>query len=153
MSMRRRLNRMAPILPTQAVKTYQIASPAATHWRQATCLEVDCAAHKNGWKTVVDLSTQLGQKQAYYITKQSGRSFCAERAGESLVSFTFEPGQPCFGADKHRVRIGRPELYVVRGGDWRGNPRKERRVHTKPEDWVDDFANHQSKLADRLARG
>lgn len=150
--MRQQLNRLAPRLPAGRMKTYSITSPLPTHWRKATCAEVDCPAYASGWKSLIDESTELGQKQAHYIRKQSGRGFTEQREG-ALTAFVFEAGQPCFGADAHKLPTGRPELFKVRGGDWRGNPRGESRTHTRAADWVDDFANHQQALADRLARG
>jgi hypothetical protein len=135
-------------------KTYAIHRPLQTHWRQGTCAEKQCRGYTEGWKTRIDESTELGQGQAYYIRKESGRSFTEERDEAGLTVFTFEAGQQCFRPAKdHMIEIGKPELYVVRGGDWRGNPRKERRRHFNGDDWVDDFANHQDRLATRLSQG
>jgi hypothetical protein len=50
------------------------------------------------------------------------------------------------------VPLERPELYVVRGGDWRGNPRGEVRRHSGPDSWVNDFAEHQDRIA-RVVNG
>jgi hypothetical protein len=150
---RRTLNRLAPPLPAGSMKTYQISAPRATHWRPATCAEVDCAAHVHGWRTVVDESTELGQRQAHHVRKVAGRAYTEHRDEAGLTVFTFEAGQRCFAADSHRLPVGRPEIYVVRGGDWRGNPRGDVRKHARPADWVDDFAEHQQQLADRLAQG
>lgn len=148
--MSRPLHRIAPALPVGAMKTFSVSAPLSTHTRRATCAEVDCGAWRNGWKTVIDLGTPLGGQQANYIRLHSGRSFVAtERAG--LVEFVFAAGQVCFA--EHRVPLDRPEVYVVRDGDWRGNPTGMRRTHANAVDWVDEFANHQDKLADRLGRG
>lgn len=149
--MMRPVNRIKPALPASAMKTYAIDAPRDTHWRPATCAEVGCSHLEHGWKSIVDESTELGARQAWYIRTQSGRSFVETRDASGLTTFTFAPGQRCFTA--HKVRTGRPELFVVRGGDWRGNPRGTTRVHASPEDWVDDFATHQDKLATRLAQG
>ena len=45
------------------------------------------------------------------------------------------------------------QLLVVRGGDWRGNPTGERRVHTRPEDWAEHLHEHTAELADRIEKG
>lgn len=147
--------RFPPVLPVTAVKTYAVSAPAeGDWWRKATCAEVDCEHHLNGWLTKVDESTDLGKQQAWYIRNKSGRRFTEDRNREpGLTLFVFEAGQACFAADKHRLRTGRPELFVVRDGDWRGNPTGNRRVHQRPEDWVDEFANHQQQLADQTKRG
>lgn len=147
----RQLNRIMPRLPAGAMKTYAISAPTATHWRPATCAEVGCEPYTGGWRTSVDEASELGRRQAHYIRKQSGRSFTEQREG-ALTIFTFEPGQACFASSGHKAPLGRPELFSVRGGDWRGAT-GERRVHKRAEDWVDDFATHQQSLADRLARG
>lgn len=150
---RRTLNRLAPALPVGAMKTYAIRSPRATHWRAATCAEVACPAYLNGWRTVVDEATELGQRQAHHVRKAAGRSYTEHRDEAGLTVFTFEAGQRCFAADGHQAPTGRPELYVVRGGDWRGNPRGDVRKHVRAADWVEDFGEHQQQLADRLAQG
>lgn len=148
----RPLNRIMPKLPAGAMKTYQVVAPKASHWRNATCAEVECQAHANGWVTAVDEATELGQRQAGYIRRDSGRAFTERRTPEGGTEFVFPPGQRCFRA--HSVPLEREPLYVVRGGDWRGNPSgAPARRHTRPDFWVEDFATHQQALADRLQQG
>jgi hypothetical protein len=144
------VNRILPNLPVGSYKTYQLSAPRGTHWRPSTCDEADCEFYVNGWSTAIDESTELGKGQAYYIRNQSGRRFTEDRHG-SLTTFRFEAGQTCFA--EHEARLDRPELYIVRGGDWRGNPTGEVRQHTRASDWVDDFADHQQTLADRINQG
>ena len=144
----RPLMRIVPHAPPEAYKTYQVVSPKETHMRPATCEEVDCGAFLRGWGTVIDVASELGQKQADYIRKSSGRVYTEDREG-SMITFTFSPGQSCFGS--HTTHNGRPEIYVVRGGDWRGYG--ESRRHSRAEDWVDDFRNHQQSIVDRQQRG
>lgn len=146
--------RVTPGLPAGHMKTYGIHSPQATHFRAATCAEVDCPQHLNGWSTAIDEATELGQEQAYYIRNGSGRRYTEDRNKMPGVTvFTFEAGQTCFGSARHQAPLGRPPLFVVRGGDWRGNPTGERRQHANAADWVDDFATHQDKLADQINKG
>jgi len=144
------VNRIVSPLPPQAIKTYQILQPVETHMRVATCLEVDCDAFRNGWSTAVDVATDLGRQQAQYIRLHSGRAFTAV-VRETLVTFTFPAGQRCFS--KHHVPIERPALYVVRDGDWRGNPRRTEPRQVKADDWVDDFAEHQDRLKTAIEQG
>lgn len=146
------LNRVEPLMPVTAYKTYRITSPISTHFRPATCAEADCAAYLNGWVSTIDEATVLGQQQAYYIRKQSGRAFAEERLPTGLTQFTFEAGQKCF-RDGHQVRLDRPELYLVRDGDWRGNPTGVKRQHANSQDWIDDFGEHQQRLADEMKKG
>jgi len=134
------------------MRTYQILRPTATHWRAATCAEVDCPNYLNGWRTVVGEASDLGRRQAEYIRERSGRRFAETREVPDAVTFTFEAGQPCFAG--HRLPVGRPELYVVRDGDWRGNPSGTRpRVHTRAEDWVEDMSETLDAVRARVERG
>lgn len=146
----RQLSRINPAAPPGAYKTYQILAPAATHWRAATCAEVDCAAWLRGWSTTVDESTELGGRQAHYIRRESGRGFAEQRTPAGLTVFVFEAGQRCFRAGEHLVQV-RPESYLIRSGDWRqlGDPR---RVGTA-QSWVDDFGEHQQRIADHRQKG
>jgi hypothetical protein len=138
-----------PNMPAHSYKTYEVRQPLATHFRPASCVEVDCQAYANGWISTIDVSTELGQKQANYIRLSSGRHYAASENG-TAVTFHFASGQACFTT--HHIPLGRPQLFVVRGGDFRGNPRGEV-FQRRPDDWVDDFANHQQVLADRLQEG
>lgn len=144
----RPINRITPNLPASAYRTFQIISPISTHWRPATCEEAECEQYARGWKSAIDETTELGQKQAWYIRKQSGRKYTESRDEQpGLTVFTFEAGQTCFAAGQHKVPLGRPEHYLVKGGDWRGNPAGiPTRKHTKPEFWIEDFNENQDRL-------
>jgi len=155
------VHRLTPGLPAEQMKTYVALTPQATHFRPATCEEAGCPHHANGWKTVVDEATPLGSQQAAYIRSEclddarinrpdwGGRRRYRETREGDLTVFTFEAGQECFV--QHRVPLEREAVFLVRGGDWRGNPRgTPTRRHARPEDWVEDFATHQQRLADRL---
>lgn len=143
--------RIEPSMPASAYKTYQILQPAQTHFRDATCQEVDCEAYAKGWVTTIDVATELGAKQANYIHLHSRRHFSYVQTG-TIVSFTFPAGQKCFR--QHKVSLERDQIYVVRDGDWRGNPRGTApRRHSNAADWLDDFANHQDKIAREIENG
>lgn len=148
-----RLFRIPPAMPVDAYKTYSIRSPISTHYRPASCAEVNCPAHERGWMTTVDTTTELGRNQADYIRTTAGRHYTETRTEGDLIAFHFPAGQRCFAADSHRVSLQRPEFYLVRGGDWRGNPQGDTRKHARAADWVEDFGEHQQNLADRLAQG
>jgi hypothetical protein len=135
---------LEPKLPAHQRKTYQILSPRPTHFKDAGCEEARCRHMRDGWKSIVDEATELGRQQADYIRRISGRSFTESRDETGLTVFVFAAGQRCFR--QHTVKLEREEIYVVRGGDHRGNPRGERRVHGRPEEWVEDFAEHQERL-------
>lgn len=150
------LNRITPDLPAHAYKTFSVSAPRSTHFRPATCAEVQCDGHTRGWKSLIDESTDLGRGQAFYIRKQSGRRFAEERLPDGRTMFGFEPGQRCFRTtdQNHHVRLDKPEIYVVRDGDWRGNPRgTDPRQHKYADDWLEDFSDHQDRLTTRLQQG
>ncbi len=130
-------------------KTYAVVAPVATHFRVASCAEVNCPAYQNGWRTTV----LADSPQAQYIRAKSGRSFTTMPQPGGMVAFTFAAGQVCFRASEHRVPLGREPLFIVRGGDHRGNPRGTAPVTRRAEDWVDDFATHQQGIADAIERG
>jgi len=167
--MGRPITRVAPALPVGVMQTYSVSSPIQTHTRPASCAEVQCPPHVHGWQTVVDETSPLGQMQADYVRAEclpesapaqpgDGRRRYTEHRDElGMTVFRFGPGQRCFPTeaepDGHRVPLDRPEVYTVRGGDWRGNPTGAFRRHARPEDWVEDFAEHQQAIADRLEKG
>lgn len=138
------INRIQPLAPVQAYRTFGVTAPLATHFRPATCEEVDCPGFLNGW-----ITRATTDEQADYIRRHSGRSF-EER--EPNV-FLFKAGQTCFGASFHRIRIEREELYIVRDGDWRGNPTGNIRKHTRSDYWVEEFSEHQGILKTMQERG
>lgn len=144
------LNRIQPGMPAANYKSYSLRAPLSTHWRKATCEEYECEAFRFGWVTLVDTATELGQLQAHYIRHDRSRRHHEDRGPDTMVSFTFLPGQEMFPCESHnhRVGVGRPPLMLVTGGDWRGNPRGTPTVnHRRIEDWIDDCASHQERLA------
>lgn len=139
------VSRLEPLGSPGAYKTYGAVSPLSTHWRTGTCEEAGCDAYRSGWVTTVDLSTELGQKQAHYITHDKTRSWTLQRVSVTLVKFVFGPGQQCF--TRHKVRTSRPPRFLVRSGDFRGNPDGFRREHRNGRDWAED----QQETLDRVA--
>lgn len=141
------INRIPPNLPVGDYQTYSISRQRDTTV-VAACEQVECAAWLHGWESQIDESTQLGQQQAAYIRTRSGRTFREQRTGDGLTVFRFEAHQRCFA--EHRTN---PEIYLVRDGDWRGNPTGRRRNHTQSADWVEDMAENQGRLIDLKQKG
>lgn len=142
--------RIEPNAGPEFFRTFQIVSPIATHWRPATCKEVGCRKWEGGFRSSIDVSTDIGQRQAAYIETQSGRHFLRTQTG-SIMVYDFHPGQPCF--TEHRVPLERPPLYVIRDGDHRGNPRGTTPQTRTPDEWVDQFGAHQQRIADAHEKG
>jgi hypothetical protein len=141
-----RLTRIEPAGPVQAYKTYAIAAPP-DRLVVTACEDAGCLAWRYGWETVLNESTDLGRAQAAYVRHQSGRTFTESRTGAGLTVFRFESGQRCFA--EHCTR---PVTFAVRRGDWRGNLGLIRQFD-RPDQFVEDFGEHQQRLADQLERG
>lgn len=137
--------RIEPAGPVGAYKTYQILSPADRDVLTA-CKDAGCRAWRYGWITEVDEATELGKQQASYIRWKSGRTF-TETQSAGLTLFRFEARQRCFA--EHRTR---PELYLVRGGDWRKNLGIITE-HVRPADWADDMQETLGAIAERQKKG
>lgn len=135
--------------PPQAFKTYALKAPISTHWRKASCAEIGCSAHLKGWTTIVAVESP----QAQYIRAKSGRHFTEARRAGGMTEFRFPAGQACFAAGDHKVPLERTPLYVVRDGDYRGNPTGRSMRHRTAEAWRDDFGEHQERIADERRRG
>lgn len=148
---RRELNRIPPKLPPRANVTYQLHAPFSTHWRKATCEEFGCLAHRNGWR--VNVSALPPQK--VHAAMNSGRRYSVLDLGPGEKYLVFEPGQPCFQSDSHRLRVERPEIFVARGGDYRRYVGSHRQFKGRrgAADWVESFAENQGRLAMLAARG
>ena len=156
---------LRPGLSPQKLQTFEIAEPLPTHWRPATCAEVECEAQVRGWRTTCDLGTDLGVRQARYIRDKAGRHFTHEFSGDGkMITFTFPAGQQCF--TPHRVSLGRPALFVVRRGGHRdsagrhGGPRPRpvtawpgARVFDRPDQWADDLHEATDRVAAARQRG
>lgn len=148
------VRRIAPVAGPQAYKTYGMSMPLKSHWRRATCEEVRCEAYVHGWVSTFDLATDMGLKQYEFCKDDRERSFSMQRVSVSLVKFVYKPGNRCFRSGDHRLPLERPARLYVAEGDFRGNPRRiPVRVHTRADDWVEDFSEHQDRLATAIQRG
>lgn len=137
-----------PILDPRGYKTYSIHAPIRTHFRKATCAEVDCPDYTNGWRVRLEI---LNAEQQVWV-RQTGRRFTELPVRQGETYLVFEAGQPCFRATEHRARVEREELYVIRDGDTRGNP-TGRVDRVSGQQWNDDFGEHQQRLADLQKEG
>jgi hypothetical protein len=115
---------------------------------RTVCEQVACPAWRDGWESTIDERTDLGKAQAAYIRTRSGRTFREMRTEAGLTVFRFDSGQRCFA--EHQTR---PELYVVRDGDFRGNPTGRRRVHSRAADWVEHMQEEFGRFDEDRRRG
>jgi hypothetical protein len=144
------MSRPEPKMGPESYKTFAIAAPLSTHHRPANCEEIDCPDYLHGWRIRVEgLPPEM-----VHAAKTSGRRFTELQVADGETWLVFEAGQRCFKATQHRTRIDKPELFIVRDGDHRGNPRGTKgRLHQRAVDWQDDFATHQQGLADAIQEG
>lgn len=142
------LNRAEPNLPAHTYQTFAIKAPVSTHFRAASCAEMDCPNYLGGWRVHVEALTP----DLVHAARNSGRKYVEQHVAEGHTYLVFEAGQPCFRASQHRTRIDRPELYVVRNGDHRQSF-GETRQHSTPEHWVEEFAENQDRLIGAKQRG
>lgn len=140
--------RLDPAGPVQAYKTYRITAPLQTHWRKATCAEVDCPHHLNGWATTV-----FAGSDDEALIRRAGRHFTVEPAEGGMLRFLFPAGQACFRSSTHRLPLERPALCVVRGGDWRRHLGVIRDHGERADLWVEDFAENQDRIRTAIERG
>lgn len=142
--------RRQPIGKPMDYKTYTLRP----RFRRATCIEVNCKHYREGWTFPLDLLK--ADPQLLYLAKHSGKRY-TERVENGKTYLVYAPGQPCFESVSHKLPIDeRPFMFAGRGDfrtfDRRGLPR-DAREHTRIDDWVDDFANHQQKIAREIEKG
>lgn len=141
------MNRIQPKMDPGAYKTYQVSAPTKTHFRRATCAEVECPHYTNGWRVRIE---GLGEDMIH-TAKNSGRTWRPLAVSATENWLVFEAGQPCFQAVNHRKRLDREEMFIVRHGDWRRTFSSF--THANPTDWISDFSEHQDALANEHQRG
>ncbi len=144
--------RHTPLMGPMAYKTYTLRP----RFRKATCAEVECEQWLNGW--TFSVAMLAADPQLDRIARNSGRHYRVQ-VHEGQEYLVFPPGQPCFAAGNHKIQLEEetPLLFVGRGDprtfDPRTNLPRDARQHSRCEDWVDDFANHQDKLNTAIERG
>ena len=96
--------------------------PLAGFWRDATCDEVACTHHLQGWslklhfspsQTASDLADNQG---AHRYIENSGREFTTRWEEGAVCIYQFPPGQKCFRqenpASKHIVPVERDPVFL-----------------------------------------
>lgn len=142
--------RIAPKMDPRAYRSFEVHAPLATHYRNASCREMECQHYLSGWVSRFDTATGEGRRWAVAV-KRSGRRYQYREEG-TVVTFYFGPGQSCFQAP-HKVETGKPEIYVVRDGDWRGNPTGNKVRVGRPLEFVERMAENLDNLDSAIRRG
>lgn len=144
------LSRPQPLMAPQAYKTFAVVSPVPTHFRPGTCAETDCPHYLNGWGVRVENCTP----DLLDAARSSGRRYREVHVAQGENWLVFEPGQKCFRASTHYVRMERPPLFLVRNGDHRTAPRNPAAgTQLSADNWVNNFREHQQRIADEIEKG
>lgn len=145
--------RLPPAGPVQGYQTFHIHTPRGPQFeRPATCEEAGCVNWANGWATALDPTAQVDLVEAL---RHSGRPYREISESPTRTVFYFAAGTPCFRSSQHTVMVRPdiPELFIVRDGDWRGNPTGRTRTHTRPEHWVEEFQETTESVRTRIEKG
>jgi hypothetical protein len=134
--------------------SYRAIAPIGSHFRDATCAEVNCDKYVNGWwialnpkdethqQTVIDLKerTNLKYKTMQHIDPVNGKP-------NGFIRYEFYPGQEClqntinktrYNQSWHKVSLERPVITI----------KKEHNRYVKKEhsQWVDEMDDHLHEL-------
>lgn len=142
--------------PMHRMRTFELAQPFATHYRVATCAEVECRGYREDMTVTFDLTNAQHVADANWLRNHSGLRYTYTMLdNDRKVQFVIPHGQTCLASRlrPHRVPLERDPFMIVRGGDFRGNPTGERRTHTSPESFVDEWATDLDKLNTVRERG
>lgn len=152
-------------LPPQHRKTYQYETPGDTHYRPATCKQAAevglCKHYAEGFvlrwlpgdTQLIDVLNTIGY--IYSTTDVPPEHLQQLEFPNGTKFLVFPPEQRCMASYKvkHRIPLDRPPTLKVVGGDWRGNPRGEVRVHDNLENWVDDLHNTTDRIRTEIEKG
>ncbi len=94
------------------VERHRIAMPLDTHWRSATCEEIGCRPYLNGFTTTT-LRGPAGDRDAHQIRATRRGQYVETPTKTGGHKFVFPPGTICFESSIHRVKLDRPELFLV----------------------------------------
>lgn len=139
--------------PAHMMKTFQVVNPLPSHFRVATCEEVGCKAFLNGFDVLIlDETDPIWIMRMEYfrnkLPERCDRRYRERRDEHGTLIFHFDAGQQCFKHEQHRAPLDRPPLYIARGGDHRGNPTGEVRVHTRGDLFAEDLSESLGKSSD-----
>ena len=123
---------------------YQATWPKDSHWRQATCKEVDCPQYIMGWVTRVIVGSDMDD----YIKEVSRvRKYKVVREGE-LNAYYFEAGQQCFKgeAGAHYKKLERG-AWLTKNAPNR-HPMFLEQTAMEADRWMDEFneESYRTKL-------
>lgn len=119
---------------------FTVTTPPSTHWRLASCEEVDCEKWRNGYVAVVTEPNPDEIDALVRTVRQTGREFREERT-EVGVKLHFPPGTKCPRWQEHRVRVDREPLFIhgYRGQSGQGRMVGENEWHERFAETLDEL--------------
>lgn len=142
--------------PVQHMKTFALLQPFDTHYRVATCAEVECRGFRQDMTVTFDLTIAQQVRDANWLRNHSGLRFTYLMLDDGRkVRFIVPAGQQCLASRlrPHRVPLERDPFMVVRAGDFRGNPTGYVAREHDPEIFLDRWATDLDKLKTVHDRG
>lgn len=146
---RQAAGRPRPKMATSNYLTYCIRQPMITHFRPATCAEVDCGAWRGGWQLRVEQLTP----ELLRAARNSGKRYREMTVTEGETYLVYEPGQACFDSVNHRLPLERPAFFYEGRGDFRSFTIRRARQHANAEDWADSMAHHLDHVRSEIQKG
>ena len=118
---------------------FRMSAPIKTHRRPATCAEIQCKYHVEGWATIVAVNSP----RALWIKHHSERRFIERVEAGGMVTFIFYPGQECFKT--HSTTLERP-MFLTHG------KRTGELVHVRDPQQFHDTFNEQMHKAEQARK-
>ncbi len=111
---------------------WRIETPRSSHYRTASCAEVNCPNYQNGFQIILP-TTMIVQIIAI---RESRMQYNEEEMEGGLIRFVFAPGQECFEgqAGEHKTNLERDPIFL-----------KNRTVQ-EPEQWKDGIGESLYRL-------
>lgn len=143
--------RIVSAAPVQAFRSFGMTVTRRVH---ATCEEFGCEHWAKGWITAVPPDSP---DEGVLVAACDGRVDQFRRrwtrievTSNGFHAYHFPPGQPCLRASTHTIPWN--FAWHHRDGDWRGNPTGIVVPHPDGTSWVDEFGEHQQRIADQRKR-
>ena len=118
----------------QRTSQYQVTWPKESHWRRATCDEVDCPRYLLGWTTTVEADSP----QYDFVRADKERHYRAEVTGDGLITLHYPAGQRCFGSN-HWAKIDPERGPWLTKNLWGLEAGRVEHNAMEPARWVDEF--------------
>ena len=94
---------------------WRIETPRSTHYRTASCSEVNCVEYFNGFQAV--LPNDGTRNGLITFIRRSKMDYTEERMEGNIIVFTFPKYQECFKgqAGEHKTNLERDPIFKKNG--------------------------------------